>query len=262
MTHTVNDSRPWWLWPNLLALDAPAVAVTWQLFFASVAGIAVPLTATVVLGLVVWGVYLADRGLDARLGAISTDRHRAAGRNFVAWTATATAALISAGVLAFTALPLSYLRAGLAVATVSVGYFIVVHVARAERLLGRGLKEASVGLVFALGAAVPLIAVREIDTSWTMGVVAFAGLCWLNCLLISVWEEAPGRRPSVFVVIGAGTVAVGAAIGAAVPVAFAVAASTAALMGLHALRSRISVRAARVWADGVLLSPLLVVVCS
>jgi hypothetical protein len=258
----VNDSRPWWLWPNLLALDAPAVAVTWQLFFASVAGIAVPLAATVVLGLVVWGVYLADRGLDARGGTTSSDRHRAAAHNFVAWMTTAAAALTSAGILALAALPLSYLRAGLAVAAVSVGYFVAVHVARAERLLGRGLKEASVGLVFALGAAIPLIAAVEADTSWATGVVAFAGLCWLNCLLISVWEEAPDRRPSVPVVIGAGAVAVGAAVGAAVPVAVAVVVSTAALAGLHVLRSRISVRAARVWADGVLLSPLLVVVCS
>ncbi len=258
----MNDSRPWWLWPNLLALDAPAVAVTWQLFFASVAGIVVPLAATVVLGLVVWGVYLADRGLDARSGALTSDRHRAAGQNFVAWITTAAAALASAGILALTALPLSYLRAGLAVAAVSIGYFVVVHVARAERLLGRGLKEASVGLVFALGAAIPLIAVVEADTSWAAGVVAFAGLCWLNCLLISVWEESPERRPSVLVVLGAGAVAVGATIGAAAPVAVAVGASTAALAGLHALRSRISVRAARVWADGVLLSPLLVAVCS
>src|SRR5947208_1712495 len=70
----LNNTRPWWLWPNLLALDAPAVAVTWQLFLAAKAPVAVPLAASVVLALVVWGVYLTDRAVDAATGTTGSDR--------------------------------------------------------------------------------------------------------------------------------------------------------------------------------------------
>lgn len=258
----VNDSRPWWLWPNLLALDAPAVAVTWQVFLASVAGVAVPLAAAVVLALVVWGVYLGDRRLDAWRGTGDSDRHRAAARRPVAWSAVAIAALVSAAALAETSLSGAYLRAGCAVAATTAAYLAAVHVARANRLLGRGVKEASVGFVFAAGAAVPLIAGATVPWSWLPSVVAFAALCWLNCSLISQWETAPARALPAWVLVAAACVAVAATPAAPPPVAVAVLTSTVALAGLHALRSRVSVRAARVLADAVMLSPLLVAVWS
>jgi hypothetical protein len=257
----VNDSRPWWLWPNVLALDAPAVAVSWQVFLASVAGVAVPLAASAVLALVVWAVYLVDRGLDASCGADGSDRHRAAGRNPVAWIVTSAVAIFSATVLALTTLPRSYLHVGFAIAAVTVGYFSAVHVVRAKRILDRGMKELSVGVVFALGVALPLIAEAEPVADWLPGVVAFAGLCWLNCLLISVWEDGPVAGPPVWVAVVAGSVAVGAAFRAQLPIAVAVLASTAGLALLYAARGHLSVRVLRVLADAVLLSPLLVAVC-
>ena len=60
---------PWYLWPNLLGLDAVAVSVVWLWCFAVSEG--VPLENQIlrpiylVLGLVVWLVYTADRLLDA-----------------------------------------------------------------------------------------------------------------------------------------------------------------------------------------------------
>jgi hypothetical protein len=258
----VNDSHPWWLWPNVLALDAPAVAVTWQVFLASVAGIAVPLAASAVLAFVVWAVYLVDRGLDAHRGADGADRHRAAGRNPAAWIAMSAGAFCSAIVLALTALPRSYLNTGSAVAAATVGYFSAVHLIRANRILDRGVKELSVGVVFAVGVAIPLFAEAEPVADWLPGVVAFAGLCWLNCALISVWEDVPTTSVSGRGAVAAGSVAVGASFGALPPIAIAVLASAAGLALLHAARARLSVRAARVLADVVLLSPVLVAVCS
>ena len=255
----MNDSRPWWLWPNLLALDAPAVAVTWQVFLASVAGIAVPLAASVVLALVVWAVYLADRGLDARRGANGSDRHRAAGRNLAVWIATALLALAAAIVVSLTVLPRSHLYVGFVVAGAAFAYFAAVHVLPAKRVLDRGVKEASVGVVFAAGAAIPLFAEARPYTNWLAGVVAFAGLCWLNCVLISLWEDA-SAAPPFLVVVAAACLAVGATLGASIPVTVAIIGSTAALGALHVFQPRISLRASRVLADTVLLSPILVAV--
>jgi hypothetical protein len=254
----VNDSRPWWLWPNLLALDAPAVAVTWQVFLASVAGIAVPLAASAVLALVVWAAYLLDRSLDARRGIDSSDRHRVAGRNRFAWLTFAAAAVLSAAAVAFAALPRAHIRVGFIVLGAATGYLAAVHLLRARNVLDRGMKEVSVGVVFAAGVSIPLVVHAVPHADWLPGVVAFAALCWLNCALIAVWEAGGPGAPPAWVAAVAGGLAVSVALEAPRPVAVAVCASTAALAALHAIRARVSARAARVLADVVLLSPLLV----
>lgn len=254
----MNDTRPWWLWPNLLALDAPAVAVVWQLFLAAIANVAVPAVATVVLALVVWGVYLADRAIDAARGANGSDRHRFAARHFAAYLATGCAALVSAGALALGALPHEYLDVGSALAAGTGAYLLAVHAGR--RFLGPGTKELSVGLMFAAGTAVPLAAAGVPIGEWLPGALAFAGLCWLNCALIERWE-APGTAPPRWALATAGAITL-AALAAPWNVAAAVGLSAAALAALHLGRGAVSVRAARVLADGALLSPLVVTVLS
>jgi hypothetical protein len=254
----LNDTRPWWLWPNVLALDAPVVAVAWQLLLADAAHVAVPVAAAVVLGLVVWGVYLADRALDAAGGVARSDRHRFAARHPTAQVAVGCAALAAAGALALLTLPFDYLEVGAAVAAGTAAYLVAVHAGR--RLLGPGAKELSVGVVFAAGAAVPLAAAGRPVGEWLPGVVAFAGLCWLNCALIARWEE-PVTAPPRWV-IAAAAFATLAALGAPREVASAVFLGAAALVALHAGRAAVPVRVARVLADVALLSPLAAAVLS
>ena len=254
----MNDTRPWWLWPNLLALDAPTVAVVWQLFLAAAASVAVPAAAAVVLGLVVWGIYLTDRALDAADGASGSDRHQFAARHPTAQAAFGCAVLLAAGALALLALPDDYLEVGAAVAAGTGAYLVAVHAGR--RLLGPGTKELSVGVVFAAGAAVPLAAAGGSGGEWFPGVFAFAGLCWLNCVLIARWEE-PATAPPRWALAAAGATTL-AAVAAPWNVAVAIFLSTAALAALHVGRSVVPKRAARVLADVALLSPLVVAVVS
>ena len=254
----LNDTRPWWLWPNLLALDAPVVAVAWQLFLADAAHVAVPHVAALVLGLVVWGVYLVDRAGDAAAGADGSDRHRFAARHPIAQMAVGCVAFAAAGALALVTLSQDYLEAGAAVAAGTAAYLVAVHVGR--RLLGPGTKELSVGVVFAAGAAIPLAADGGPVGEWLPGVFAFAGLCWLNCVLIARWEE-PATAPPRWTIGAAGAMTLAAA-GAPWEVAVAVALSAGALAALHAGRAVVPVRAARVLADVALLSPLVVAVVS
>jgi hypothetical protein len=213
----------------------------------------------VVLGLVVWAAYLIDRSLDARCGADDADRHRVAGRNWLVWLATALAALISAVVIAFIALPRTYIVVGFSVLAATIGYFAAVHLIRAKTVLDRGLKELSVGAVFAAGVAIPLLAESSASANWLPGVVAFAALCWLNCALITLWENG-SSAPQVWVAVIAGSLAVATSLGSAPPVTLAISVSTLALALLHVMRPRVSVRASRVLADVVLLSPILVAV--
>jgi len=58
-----SDRRgaPWFLWGNLLGLDAPIVAIVWAWFYARVAQTWLPTWLYVVLALAVWVIYQADR---------------------------------------------------------------------------------------------------------------------------------------------------------------------------------------------------------
>jgi hypothetical protein len=229
---------PWWLVPNLLALDAPAVAVVWQRFL----GDAVPVAASVVLGLTVWGVYLADRALDSRR-AHATDRHRFAARHFWAFAALAPIALAAAGTLAWLALPVETLTTGAGVAAAVGVYFAAVHAGRLP-----GGKEVVVGTLFGVGVGLTAAA--------GPAVVAFAGLCVANCALISRWESAPDR-PAAWLPAAAAAVAGVASGFSDARVSLAVAAALLLLGVLHLVRRRLGQAALRVLADAALLTPLL-----
>src|SRR5262249_7190706 len=64
--HNQLATAPWWLWWNILSLDAPMVACAWAILFARLAHVAVPKPELAALGLTVWLIYTMDRLLDAR----------------------------------------------------------------------------------------------------------------------------------------------------------------------------------------------------
>src|ERR1700686_3826665 len=64
-----------WLWPNLLSLDAPVVAVLWQILFARCFQVPVDALAALLLLATVWLIYAADRTLDAWRGDCHSPRH-------------------------------------------------------------------------------------------------------------------------------------------------------------------------------------------
>ena len=64
-----KERAPWWLWPNLLSIDAPLAAVAWAWMFAKAWGVvSVPWQLWVALGLMVWRKKVSGsclRALDA-----------------------------------------------------------------------------------------------------------------------------------------------------------------------------------------------------
>lgn len=189
---------PFWLWPNVLCLDAPLVAVAWQYFFTAVFRMEVPPSDYLVLGLVVWVIYSADRLFDARrLGAPATAalRHRFYSARFVPMLVLTVLLAALAGYLCLTALPTQVLYCGMAGALFVFVYFV-------HRLWVKGLmlvvvpKEVFAGFVFAIGATL-IGFVWTGEVSWNQRpwvlvspeVLWFGALCALNCLAISVWER-------------------------------------------------------------------------
>jgi hypothetical protein len=251
----MESRRPWWIWPNLLSLDAPIVAVLWQRFLTAQFGVALPAAPSVVLGLVVWGVYLLDRGLDARASQPfePAQRHLFAHQYRRAVTAVGALALVVGAIIAFATLPTVSLFGGAVVGVLLGIYLAVVHFTRHG--LGGG-KELAVGLVFAGGVGVPLVTrTGESVALWWPAVVGFAAVCFLNCLLIDHWEQNRGwtRWASLSVLV---------TLAAALVVPFTIGIALIAALGLMILlqlgRRQLSVPALRVLVDVALLTPLIV----
>jgi hypothetical protein len=208
---------PWWLWWNVLSLDAPMVAVAWALVFTKSARVAVPGAEIAVLGLVVWLIYTVDRLLDGHAGVSARaedfrtrmlpDRARAFGpplrqrhvfHQIYARGIASVAAVIGAftAILVLTRVGEMVLRVALPVGLILVLYMAWVHLGRG-RVMARLPKEVAVGGVFAAGVALPTWS-RLAERRWEFFLLAvlFAAVCALNCVAIEEWESLRERDSS------------------------------------------------------------------
>ena len=74
-----SPRTPWWLWPQVLSLDAPAVSVAWMAVLARGHHIKLPPAFYWGLALITWIVYVLDRTADAISGRLPeplSQRHR------------------------------------------------------------------------------------------------------------------------------------------------------------------------------------------
>lgn len=240
-----------WMWPNLLSLDAPAVALVWQILFARCFQVPVDALASLLLVLTVWLIYAADHTLDAWKGRSTAPRHEFHRRHwrllFPIWmtvlvlTAWLAVVRLSAGV---------FWRGGILLAGVGL-HFAVVHAGRR-----RWPKEAAVAILFALGAS--LVAWGRVRTPADgAAILLFSGLCWMNCIAIQKWEsDGLDWSPcTAAMVLACGS---GVLLYADRPIlGGAELASAAAFVLLDRVRPKLSADAVRVLADVALLSPVL-----
>ncbi len=212
-----------WLWPNLLSLDAPLVALLWQILFLRCFHAASRPLPSVLLVSVVWLIYAADRALDAWRGSGLRPRHEFYRRHWRALLPIWIAVLV---------------------------YFGVVH---CSRLCWP--KEAAVAVIFGLGAS--LAAWTRVETSYDVfTVILFACLCWINCAAISEWECGSGRWPIGILAACVGLAAIAVLHRQRPILGGAEAASAIAFVILDRERLKLSADALRVLADVALLSPV------
>jgi hypothetical protein len=274
-THSEQFSSPrFWLWFNLLSLDAPAVAVLWQAFLARSLHADLRWPASVALAASVWLIYVADRLLDSLqpAGAAITPRHQFYRVHW--WTVVpGAAAVVLLLTIACCRLNAQVLRNGMIMASLVGMYFFAVHAAP-RRLRPRWPKELAVGILFTLGTC--LATWTKLGASQSVVIppaILFACLCALNCVAIEFWEwtrlgDMSSARPHVFTLwIGrhlkhlALFVAIASCALLAIPAlrAFFVptALSALAFWWLDQNSRRLSTDALRVLADVSLLTPLL-----
>lgn len=267
---------PGWLWPHLLSLDAPVVALVWQDWWSRSAHVPLGLGERLVLGLGVWWIYLADRLADVSRGRpedAGTARHAFAARwrrPLLVLVATVTVALVG---MAPCVLPAGEFRAGLGLLTAAGTYFWLIHRGPSPGWTRRLPKEAVVGGMFALGTVFFALCLgRPLSATLAAGAALFGVVCFLNCALITSWERGlcDRRDPASLLNAFPGLVndgglmrgcwltavlAAAVALGWGVPLLLPVALAAVALAGLNHWRQYFSADALRCLADAVLLTP-------
>jgi hypothetical protein len=242
---------PIWLWPNLLSLDAPVIAVAWYALLARSLKLAIEPVSLTILASTVWTIYAADRLLDVRSGPPTTARHRFARAHRSAFAVLVLATTLVTGALSLFALSLHRILRGLAVAAGVGVYFACIHRPR-SRAVAPAIKQLAVSLLFAAGVVLPLHGAPGIRLAWA----AIAAIVWLNIRAIDEWESTSAACR---------TVAIGGLASGAICLLLAgfgkfygaLALSAFLIFTLNRLRERLSREALRACVDLALLLPAL-----
>lgn len=249
-----------WLWPNLLSLDAPIVALLWQAFLARCFDIPLRLPAQLVLGLTVWAIYLTDRQLDALQPAPEREaaRHRFH-RRWHRWITVFLILILAADmVITLTWLRPAVFHHGLFALAGVVAYLGFLHF--------RGValpKEFLVAALFTTG--VFLVGWTNASSDWPLifAALAFFTLCLGNLFAIDLWERAEFRASSGLAAVSlpvlySGLTALAIVCGLVGSRWYlAVAVSAMLIMLLCFLEKKMGYELRRVLVDWALLSPLL-----
>jgi hypothetical protein len=192
----LSGGTPWWLWWNILSLDAPTVALIWAVVFARVGGIQLRIASEIVLALAVFLIYAVDRLLDGWTATRDGDlqeRHLFCARHRRSFVVSAILAATGIIFLAASRLPMAETRAGVGLASIVAVYILAIQAWRglAKRLPS---KEWAVGILFAAGTTLPVWsrAGKLGGAIWVL-VILFGLLCSLNCLLIDSWESETAK---------------------------------------------------------------------
>jgi hypothetical protein len=270
-----------WLWPNRLTLEAPSVAVLWQLLLAHCLHIRLNAFAPWALGLAVWFIYVVDHLIDtARPKGINDEpaRKEFCRRHWEKFLVMAivVGCVLAAGVTRF--LWTTTIRVGWQISVAVACYFALIHLAPATWRKGWP-REVIVAAIFAVGTfgAVWMAIDQRTDLLLAPALMFIALVC-TNCSLIETWEWQEGGSLKIDIPNPAARwvaghlwqvglfIALSAAVwewNGSLPPGFAMAVSLSglALIGLARFRQKIPIRFVSLAADLALCSPLVVIAC-
>lgn len=271
---------PAWLWPNLLSLDAPIVALVWLFMFEKTWRMYVPWHAFAALGLSVWAVYVWDRIIDLKMLPEGDDKlgpRHAFHNRCLPWAGwLAFAALVISGVLAGFAMPSEIIHYGKLVMVMIGAFFVLTVFAMQDREIPV-IRNIMAGLTFGYGTAmavhVYVTLYEPTQGPWVLMItpemIAFAFLCVLNISAIHFWEHSrnttdPEKKAENDLALTLPLTVLGAACllfalrqdSTTRPFFYAVLISAALLYLLNRHRERFSLDALRVLADAAMIAPL------
>jgi hypothetical protein len=261
-----QDSLPIWLWPNVLSLDAPIVAVLWQGFLSHRFDIPLRPAGRLALGLTVWAIYLLDRLLDVRKPAPANcaggepARHRFYRRHSNTMAALLMVVLVADAAVALLGLRPAILREGLIPLAGVLLYMLAFHLSRGRVRIP---KEIAASILFTAGTFVAAWAALPcVELLWAG--LAFFILCLANMIAIEAWErrelDGTARWLANTYLIWVPLVVVLCAVVGRNDWYASIALSAGACALLFWAGRRLSLDARRALVDGVLLTPLLFLV--
>jgi hypothetical protein len=181
------------VWLNLLCLDAPIVAVSWQWLFALAFGAHLNFSLRALLFLTAWLIYLADRFADTiklPAGSPMSLRHRFCREHMIGWWIAIVVIFFVDVWLAMRSLDLQMLLLGGTLAAVC-GLYLLINHSLGGRWRPIPMKEKAIGILFAAGTTLAVVGqLPRLTISFAAAVILFAGLCTYNCLSIAAWERA------------------------------------------------------------------------
>jgi hypothetical protein len=285
----IDAPAPLAFW-HLTSLDAPTVAVVWALAFAWAARVVLPAWAPILLALVAWPVYIADRLLDVRSAIRNSQAHPLRQRHHFHWQyrrlfiPLGVVSACAAAWIIVVCMPVAVRERNSILAAAGLAYFSSVHAGHTfPRILSRIFapllaKETLVAVIFTAACALPALSRAPTSSSmhaasplWSLtpALLYFTLLAWLNCQSIERWEsgrisldDRPLSGPGMFpLAIGLGLfgLLLATALSFNHRIALLVASGAAAallLAVLDRLRGRMTPLALRAAADLVLLTPL------
>lgn len=276
-----EQRKPLWLFPNLLSLDAPLVAVAWLYIFAKTWRADYhPWEAYVSLGLAVWVIYVADRLLDVSILGTGSGkleaRHEFHRRHRKFFTIGAGLAALTALVLVVSYMSYAIYHYILIGGVVVAGFFGLSMLSSQDSEEIPHAKNILAGTGFAFGTAMMAhVYLPELGIYRLLGsreFMCFAVLCVLNISAIDLWEHA--SRSSDVEIKASDELALtlpltllgAAALVFAVldhematrPFFYAILTGAALLQILNRTRARYSMDAMRVLADVAMLLPVFV----
>jgi len=273
--------KPFWLYPNLLSLDAPLVAVVWLYLFARTWRLGYhPWEAYVTLGLAVWVIYVADRLFDVSLHGNTPEnlesRHRFHRDHRRFFRFSLLTVLLTAVFLVVTKMPMTIYKYLLLGGVMVAGFFGLSMLSNPQADETPLAKNVLAGVTFAFGTAMTAHIYRPelgiFDLLVSHEVICFAVLCILNISAIDLWEHASratdleSKASDELSLTLPLTLLAGASLAFALmdseqssrPFFYAVLTGSALLYILNRKRAEFSLDALRVLADLAMLVPVLV----
>jgi hypothetical protein len=192
------------MYPNLLSLDAPLVAVTWMFVFKKVWDVSyIESWAVVVLALVVWAIYASDRLLDQYLHKEHNDspRHQFHKRHQRWFKMGISIALICSLVLSLFFLQWSIILSAIAPALAASGFFLLSIFSPPKQGVSHA-KNLFAGFAFAWGVGAGLIGLipqlHFLQMLFSAEILCFGMLCVINITAIDLWViKSGGTDPDV-----------------------------------------------------------------
>ncbi|HWE49847.1 MAG TPA: hypothetical protein VG273_08665 [Bryobacteraceae bacterium] len=181
---------PVWLWPNLLALDAPLVALVWQDYLARHFALSLHPAGRAVLALTVWAIYLADHLIDVQQAPAQAERERHAFcRRHIREMRAALALILGVDFL----VACSWVKPLVFEYGILVSAGVVLYFA-AFPLRGSGSaarKKPVAAVLFTAGIfLVPWVGTSHPAATLAASAAAFFALCLANLLMVESWEQS------------------------------------------------------------------------